>query len=515
MTGAATGHPHNGHYVTMALGTAAGHYIPCCDRDAGQLISDGPTRPGATATGDDAGGPTHGYGEQRSQAGAGPDNGASKSDPWPGDATVFNGGAEQVAHSGRVAPEVAPHTAECANSINQVAEVASSTGFDDAKPADPIPDPVPNMFATLLDEVVSIICKNVYFPREKMYAEVAALWIAGTHVFGSSDIFPRFVITSPEPGCGKSNLLKIMRFLCRNSVHSSRATEPGLLRIIKATKGRVVVLLDDAENFIEQEHTSLLNSGFDRYGGSFIRCQKNKRTGNFEAEEFNVYVPIAIARIGKTPVNSTRSRCLEINVQRAKPGEVPERFRPDLVEAKCEVLQKKLCLWAWASRAGLKGYDPVMPEELANRDADIWRFIIAVADLAGKRWGDVARKAAVSIALNTLPQGSSHEFRNAMHRALEMAHDPQRLASENLSAEKLGIDQIADGSLRLSSAGLCQLLGKASFRYNSLKQVKLAELLKPFDITPGQVKVGGKPLRGYKEEDLKDMLDRYGAGDDE
>src|SRR5262249_31773071 len=145
--------------------------------------------------------------------------------------------------------------------------------------------------------------------------------------------------------------------------------------------------------------------------------------------------------------------------------------------------------------------------------ADIWRFLFSIADLAGERWGKLARDAARAITLNASVPGSSEQFRNALQRALTLAHDRNRLAIDGKTWGELVIDQIADGNLRMSSKGLCQLLQLATGKEMNLKPTVLADRLKPFDVRPGPINVGGKRIRGYKEEDLLDLLHRYGAGD--
>jgi hypothetical protein len=346
-----------------------------------------------------------------------------------------------------------------------------------------------------------------------MYAEAIVLWIAGTHFFEWSNIFPKLLVTSPEPNCGKSTLMKVMRFLCPNAHLISRASEAALRRRIKQADGQIItLLLDDAENFVDESHTSLLNVGFDRYGGSFSFCKRDEQ-GNFEPEDFDVYVPIALGRIGTIKVESTKSRCIEINLQRAKPGELQERFEPDQIKDLLDEIRNRLREWALHAGPSLKGQDPQMPAELVNRDADIWRFLFSIADLAGGRWPEVARDAARAITLNASDKGSGQEFRHALQQALKLAHDQEQLAARRLARDNLGISQIAEGNLRISSDGLCKLLKAVTPGQIDLKTPKLAERLKPFDISPAPIKVGGKVLRGYKEEDLREMLDRYGAGE--
>lgn len=450
-----------------------------------------------------------GIGEHRSHTGPGPGNGPSKTEtPKPNgrDGSTVTGGRS-------VTPNVAPVNAKNPNGNTHVAEVAEPGGDSADGPHFPgtTPHHEPDL-ATLLDEVAAVINKYVSLRHSMMYTEAVALWIVGTHAFQWSNIFPRLVATSPEPGCGKSTLMKLMLFLCPHTVLSSHATEPAIVRRIKRAKQKIVLLLDDAESFVDGSHTSLLNAGFDRYGGQFLRCEPSK-AGKWADEEFNPYVPIAMARISKTPVKSTRTRCLEINLQRAKKGEYFQRFEPDIAKVELEYLRHKMANWADANGHQLKACDPAVPAELANRNADVWRFLLAIADLGGLRWSERARAAAVVITRNISDEDPALALRSALAQGLVAIRDKAWLASNGLSLEKLAAYETASGELRIPSAGLCLLLRAVSPKHSNLKPTKLAQLLAPFDVHPGSINLGAKRLRGYKEEDLKDMLERYGAGD--
>ena len=415
-----------------------------------------------------------------------------------------------VAGSGPVAAEVAAKNAETINENKDVAEVAPSAVHGEIIPYPGSPTDAD--LATLLEDVVRAIRRFVHLRLDRMYAEAYLLWIAGTHVFQWSDMFPRFLATSPEPGCGKSTLMKVGSFMCEDAVRTSSATPASLVRLIdskKRTKGKIVIFADDAENFIKDRHTSLLNNGFDRLGGGVFVCEKDK-TGNYTHKEFDVYAPLAMFRIGTTPVDSTRTRCIEIAVPKAKPGDSLERFDPTKAETELTMIKKALSRWATQHGKKLKGYDPVMPQELGNRDADLWRFLIAIADLAGGHWPNTARKTAVSITLNSPAQESTREFKAHIRDALALAKNQRELIAHNVSWETLMISLKSDGNLRVSSSGLCALMAKISAKYNNLNPQELAKRLRQFDISPVPIKIGDSSFRGYKEEELKDMLERYG-----
>ena len=396
-----------------------------------------------------------------------------------------------------------------ANDIKEVAEVAGVAPKGGKVPHKPSGDPaeVKPDLDLLLDQVVSVLRRFLYLRPDRYYYEAITLWIVATHVFGYSNIFPRLMATSPEPDCGKSTLMKISSALSHKSFITSKATQPAILRKIKSSKSDISIFLDDAENYADETVTTLLNSGFDRFGGSALICEPTK-SGAWKEVEFNTYCPIAIGRIGKMTIRSTQTRCIEINVPKAKPSEVPERFNPDVHNKQLKKLQEDIAQWAAKNGQCLKGYDPKMPAELINRNADLWRFMIAISDLAGARWQGIARHTATIITNNTETPSNTWEFRIHIEQVLILAREARH------EWDKLGIGQVGGNRLRISSDAFCTLLGRANRKYQSLTKEQLAVRLKKFDIKPSSLKLSNnsnKVLRGYKEEDLRDVLERYGG----
>jgi putative DNA primase/helicase len=57
-------------------------------------------------------------------------------------------------------------------------------------------------------------------------------------------------------------------------------------------------------------------------------------------------------------------------------------------------------LAAWASNAvdDLAGARPELPDELNDREQDYWEPLLAIADLAGGRWPELARTTAIHLS---------------------------------------------------------------------------------------------------------------------
>ena len=90
------------------------------------------------------------------------------------------------------------------------------------------------------------------------------------------------------------------------------------------------------------------------------------------------------------------ARCMTgsivIRLERAKPGELRERFDSRRVERETE-LCRKLARWCADNAARLESCDPTLPPGAFNRLADNWRPLFAIAEIAGGDWPQRAADA--------------------------------------------------------------------------------------------------------------------------
>ena len=89
------------------------------------------------------------------------------------------------------------------------------------------------------------------------------------------------------------------------------------------------------------------------------------------------------------------------------PGEQVEAFRHRIHAPLGEELFRRLEGWAAAVADRAEAARPKMPVGVEDRAADIWEPLLAIADLAGGAWPDLARKAAavlVTAAVSDTPQ---------------------------------------------------------------------------------------------------------------
>ena len=134
-----------------------------------------------------------------------------------------------------------------------------------------------------------------------------------------------------------------------------------------------------------------------------------------------------------------------------------------------------------------------MPESVTNRTADNWRALVAIADVAGGRWPELARRLA-NAAANAEEDDRSviALLRNIWTVFLEMRED--RVATVDLIAE-LNRDPDWPWS-----------------RYHNgrpLTAYQMASLLRPFRIQPKTIRFGDQTYKGYYLADFDEAFERY------
>jgi hypothetical protein len=139
----------------------------------------------------------------------------------------------------------------------------------------------------------------------------------------------------------------------------------------------------------------------------------------------------------------------------------------------------------------LKNAEPEMPPGFDNRLGDNWRLLFAIADLAGGDWPRLAREAAQKLSGATDTASASLRLLAAIKTMIGGA---EAIGSETIVNE-LGADP--NGEWHEWRNG------------KPITQAQLARALKPFGISPGQVRIGDRQVRGYTRAQFEDAWERY------
>ena len=192
--------------------------------------------------------------------------------------------------------------------------------------------------------------------------------------------------------------------------------------------------------------------------------------------------------------DTLEDRAIAIRLRRKAPGERVERFQLHRVAGELGILKRCIVRFCADSAGAIKRSDPGIPGQLHDRAQDNWRPLLAIADIAGGEWPELARAAALQISGTDQSDESVKVLLlqdiNSIFRDRRVGH----IASEDLCR------------------ALTQMEERPWPEWRHGKPItprQLARLLKPFDIQPRQTRFGLTNSRAYHLDDFGDALSRY------
>jgi putative DNA primase/helicase len=253
--------------------------------------------------------------------------------------------------------------------------------------AEPEPWPHPVDGASHLDSIRNTMRRYVVLPAHA--AAALALWVLHTHTIEAAWLSPILVLTSPQKRCGKTTVLELLGWMVRRPLAASNITASALFRAVAAYEP--TLLVDEADTFLaaHDELRGILNGGHTRTSAQILRNVGD----DHEPRVFCTFGCKAIAAIGSLP-GTMEDRAIIIRMQRRTAAEHVERIRRDRMEGDLLPIRRQAVRWAADHVDVLRDADPSVPSSLHDRAADNWRPLLAIADLAGGQWPELARKAA-------------------------------------------------------------------------------------------------------------------------
>jgi putative DNA primase/helicase len=254
------------------------------------------------------------------------------------------------------------------------------------------PSPVPVDGTALLDRLRQIFRRYIVLPKG---ADIAlALWVLHAWTYDAGDISPFVVLVSPTKGCGKTSVLILLQYLTPRSELASNISAAALFRYIE--KEHPTLLIDEADSFVKDDERlrGILNSGHTKTAAYVIRTVEVN--GDHQPHRFSTWAPKAIATI-RALADTLEDRAVVVQLQRKPPGAKVERLRRRDNEW-FEALRSQAARWAADNFEKLVDPDPQMPEALNDRAADNWRPLVAIADLVGGEWPQLARQACLTLS---------------------------------------------------------------------------------------------------------------------
>jgi putative DNA primase/helicase len=351
--------------------------------------------------------------------------------------------------------------------------------------------PSPNQVdgAKLLDALRQIFRRYIVLPPG---ADIAlALWVLHAWTMDAGEISPFMVLVSPTKRCGKTSVLILLQYLTPRSVLASNISPSALFRYIELV--RPTLLIDEADSFAKEneELRGILNSGHTKAAANVIR--NVEVNGEHKPRQFSTWAPKAIATI-RSLADTLEDRAIIVQLQRKPPGAKVERLRRRDNEW-CTALRSQAARWAADNFEKLADPDPQMPEALNDRAADNWRPLVAIADLVGGEWPQLARQACL-----TLSGESAEEAMGVMLLA-----DCRPAFGEN--------PVIRSHDLVTKLAADVERPWAEYNRGSAITQRQVAKLLGSFGIISVNVNPVDLPQgKGYRRADFEEPWERYCPG---
>jgi hypothetical protein len=349
-----------------------------------------------------------------------------------------------------------------------------------------------NQTGDLLEEVRALLVGYVSFPSEHA-ATAVALWAMHAHAVRSAESTPRLALLSPVKQSGKTRTLEVLDLLTPSPMHTVNCSVAALFRAVSA--GQPTLLMDEADTYfgprsaeIHEELRAMVNAGH-RRGAVAHRCVGQGT--NQEVREFPAFAALALAGIGDLP-DTVLDRAVVITMKRRAPADTVRAFRLREAKPEGDKLRRRLAGWARANAEELESARPVMPDGIADRPADCWEPLLAIADLAEGDWPKRARAAAVALNAERVKRDPALSVR-LLGDLRAVFDDRAAMHTETVLEELCNLDESPWGDLR----------GKR------LDGRGLAARLRGFDVRPKDVWLAGTTKKGYTAEDLHDAWLRY------
>lgn len=349
---------------------------------------------------------------------------------------------------------------------------------------EPWPEPVDG--AALLQAIAREVTSYIVLPPGGNVA--VALWILHTHALEAVTLSPYLAPRSPVPRCGKTRLLELLAALVPRPLPTANVTPAALYHAVEAY--RPTLLIDEADTFMAKsaELRGLLNAGHAKATAFVYRIIGG------EQRRFSTWGAKAIALIGGLPP-TLEDRSIVLPMRRRARHEPIACYRRERVADRMADLRRQAARWGEDHLEELHKADPEVPGALHDRAADNWRILFAIADATGGKWPAQARRAAALLA--------RPEDERELVPAIGLLADLEEIFA-SAGADRLPTHQILAELVKREEAPWRE------WRHGrAISPRGLAQLLRPFGVTPGKWRAGGITCRGYVLASLQDPFARY------
>jgi hypothetical protein len=345
--------------------------------------------------------------------------------------------------------------------------------------------------AALLDAVTTLVSRFLVFPHEHC-APAIALWFAHTHAAAHFYVTPRLVISSAEPGSGKTLVIEIGQYLVAKPEMVLNASTPAVFRMV-ANNGPITLLWDEVDAIFtnsggtNEDLRAMLNAGYKRTA-YVARCVGDSHS----VQRFPVYSPVALVGIAGGMPPTITTRAVTVHMRRKKRTEKTEEFRERVVQRDAEPLRDALSAWVGGIAETVGEAEPEMPPGVANRAREIWEPLLAIADAAGGHWPHTARQACAHFVREAEQQPVTTGVRLlADLRTIFTERNTDRLATVDILTDLAELDESPWGDI---NGG------------RPIDARRLARELAVYHVAPAPFRTGGQIAKGYVTYPTKGQL---------
>jgi hypothetical protein len=314
------------------------------------------------------------------------------------------------------------------------------------------------------------------------------------------DCTPYLQITSATKRAGKTRLLEVMKPLVPRAWLTGRVSAAALVR--KVDRDIPTLLLDESDAAFkgEKEYAEalrgILDTGYLRDGRATLCVGQGSK---ITTRDFTTFGPKAIAGIGTLP-GTIADRAIPIVLKRRTKAEKIDRWRNRDGQLAAKPIGAALAASVTAVLTALRTARPALPDELNDRQQDVWEPLLAIADEADGLWPTQACAAAKAL--------SGGETDTTDDLRVDLLSDIRTLLTGKEAADILVANLVASTPLL---ATLVALPDRPWATFGKLEKPmtghKLAWLLKPFDIFP----TSDGTVRGYRQDAFNDAFGRLSA----
>ena len=329
---------------------------------------------------------------------------------------------------------------------------------------------------------------------------MVALWVTHTQLFSAAEVTPYLAVTSAVPGCGKTLLLEVLEPLVARPWKTGRVTPAVLMRRIDAETP--TLLLDESDMAFRGDRDyaaalqGTLNEGYRRRGNHTICVPRGNSWGY---QTFSVFCPKVVAGIGKLP-DTVASRSIPIELKRKTAGESVEEKWEEMLWAQAEPLRQALERLADEHLEALRRVTPQPPASLQNRQREVCRPLLAIAELAGGHWPERAAKTLLALMGDKEigDEAAAVDLLAAIHEVFARTGRKEILSQELI--RQLAGDEESAYAAWWDERDAKPARGAAR---------RLANSLCAFGIRSQNLRRDGKGLKGYSRWQFEDAWARY------